>query len=92
MSQARTLRELYDPARGVTAFAIDGFVPDGVLEAWLKKGVVGQTSNHPLFLQWLKGGALDEDTLHLHRQGLYPEIFNRLYDAEEAKSAEALLR
>lgn len=93
MPPAWTLRELYDPAQENTAFTTDGSVPDGVLEAWLKKGVVGQASNQPLFLQRLKDGALAEDILRLHRQGLSPAgIFNRLYDAEVAKSAEALSR
>ncbi|MGQ9461882.1 MAG: hypothetical protein ACUVTP_02710 [Candidatus Fervidibacter sp.] len=75
MSSARTLRELYDPAQEGIAFAIDGFAPDGVLEALLKKGIVGQTSNQPLLLQRLKDGALDEDILRLHRQGLSPRDF-----------------
>lgn len=67
-----TLRELYDPAQERTAFTTDGSVPCGVLEACLKKGVVGQASNQPLFLRRLRGGALAEGILRLHRQGLFP--------------------
>ncbi len=93
LTLARTLRDLYDPAEKGTAFAIDGFVPEEVLAYWLGRGVLGQTSNQTLFLQRLQEGALDEDILRLHREGLTPaEIFNRLYDREVAKSAEALAR
>jgi len=90
---ARSIRELYNPAEEGTVFAIDGFVPEDVLESWLSKGVLGQTSNQTLFLQRLQEGALDEAILNLHRQGLSPEeIFNRLYDREAAKSAQMLQR
>ena len=93
LTLARTLRDLYDPAEKGTAFAIDGFVPEEVLAYWLGRGVLGQTSNQTLFLKRLQEGALDEDILRLHQEGLTPaEIFNRLYDREVAKSAEALAR
>jgi transaldolase len=93
MMLARTLRDLYDPEQEGTAFAIDGFVPDELLRAWLGKGVIGQTSNQTLFLQCLQEGALDDAILRLHQQGLSPaDIFNCLYNAEVTKSAEALAR
>lgn len=90
---AKSIRELYDPSEEGTVFAIDGFVPEDILESWLRKGILGQTSNQTLFLQRLQEGALDEAILNLHRQGLSPEeIFNQLYDREAAKSAQMLER
>lgn len=90
---ARTLRDLYEWGGDGIAFLIDGFVPDEVLEYWLRQGALGQTSNQTLFLQRVQEGALDEAILRLHREGLTPpEIFNRLYDQEALRSAEALRR
>jgi len=90
---ATTLRDLYDPQRQGTAFAIDGLVPAEELEHWLKQGVLGQTSNQTLFLAKVNAGQLDGDIAVLHKAGKSPiEIFNTLYDREAQASAKALER
>ncbi len=93
MVVARTLRDLYCPEDQGTGFAIDGFVPEETLQAWLQKGVLGQTSNQTLLLQRLQEGALDDEIRRLHQKGYSPaEIFNHLYDLEASRSAEMLAR
>lgn len=88
---ARTLRDLYDPQREGTAFAIDGLVEPDVLTYWLQKGAMGQTSNQTLFLQQVEAGHRDADIQALNQQGRSPfEIYNILYNREAEESARAI--
>lgn len=91
MKLARSLRDLYDPERGGTAIAVDGFVPSEELDHWLQFGAVGQTSNQTLFLKKVDAGLLDTDILVLHRQGKSSlEIYNELYNREALASARQI--
>lgn len=88
---ARSLADLYDPERGGTAVAVDGFVPPEELDHWLQFGALGQTSNQTLFLKKVEAGLLDEDIRALHRQGRSPlEIYNELYNREALASARQI--
>ncbi len=90
---ARSLRDLYDPATGGNAFLIDGLIEPERLEAWVRKGVLGQTSNQTLFLKMVQAGHFDDDIARLKREGKNPtEIFNILYNREALRSAEVLER
>lgn len=90
---ARSLPELYDPECGGNAFLIDGLTEPETLEYWLKKGVLGQTSNQTLFLQKVEQGVFDEEIARLHAEGKTPaEIFNILYNQEALQSARVLER
>lgn len=90
---ARSLTELYDPETGGNAFLIDGLTDPETLETWVKKGVLGQTSNQTLFLEKVKEGVFDEQIAAFVAEGKSPaEIFNILYNQEALRSASVLER
>ena len=90
---ARSLHDLYDPETGGNAFLIDGLTEPDVLEAWLRKGVLGQTSNQTLFLKKVQAGQFDQQIAELKRAGKsVSEIFNTLYNHEALRSAAVLER
>jgi transaldolase len=93
MKLARSLADLYDPERGGTAVAVDGFVLPEMLDHWLQFGALGQTSNQTLFLKKVDAGLLDDDIRALHREGRSPmEIYNELYNREALASARQIER